>query len=270
MSLRVDLEEVDLSSDHFVNDQTGWICGSYGTVLQTTDAGTTWHQLTDSVPSQQVQLNAIQAVNGQAIFIVGAEGTILRWDGSTWLLLDSRGVSHSFLGMHFVDENFGIVVGDGGRALITSSGGDAWTFTAVDSEEGFLTDKALHGAHFLDVNRGWIIGEQGLLLQTHDGGATWEFQESCTALDLHGIAVHAYGDGLLGGLGWMVGEEGKICATVDEGKTWFLQDASAHNVPLYRVGGYGAFNPISVGELGELWYPPTSSQVAPTLLDYRV
>ena len=63
-----------LNSVHFINEQTGWIVGSNGTILNTRNGGETWELQPSGTTNDLFSVHFTDALNGWA---VGENGTIL-------------------------------------------------------------------------------------------------------------------------------------------------------------------------------------------------
>ena len=91
-----------------------------------------------------------------------------------------------------MDNQNGLVVGDGGLMLATSDGGKTWEKMEVDMRPpgagqrpggagggppgggfGRGGPAPLYNIYFVDENVGFIIGGRGTILKTEDGGKTW-------------------------------------------------------------------------------------------------
>jgi photosystem II stability/assembly factor-like uncharacterized protein len=111
-----------------------------------------------------------------------------------------------------------IVVGYGGKVILTDNGGMSWT--AVESG----TDEALYGIELVDDKTGWVVGQDGLVMRTEDGGKTWAKQESnATFQEREGPVRPAYLFNVAaidGDRAWAVGDRSILASTTDGGKTW--------------------------------------------------
>ena len=111
-----------------------------------------------------------------------------------------------------------IVVGYGGKILVTNDGGRNWEPRDSGAYEG------LYAVCFGDENHGFISGQDGLILHTDDGGKTWQKQQSNAIFeDKDGSTRPLY----LFGLhcldkdhAWAVGDRSILTSTSDGGKTW--------------------------------------------------
>jgi len=115
----------------------------------------------------------------------------------------------------FTDHLHGWAVGDSGRILHTSNGGDSWEF----QHSG--TTVPLHCAFFVDIQTGWVAGNNATILHTTDAGLTWTVQHPGTNTS-GTITSLSFVDALRG---WAGVNSGEIAHTTDGGNTWLLQQS---------------------------------------------
>ena len=167
----------------FLDAQTGWIVGGShniegGIIGGTTDGGQTWNFKSGIVRSAGkpggLFLNAVWFLNRSTGFIVGDRFHILRTvdGGEHWHKATAGNLAWAHLrDLHFVDDEYGWTIGNGGLAR-TTDGGASWrTPLPIDDAEA----KRVRGQaiHFVDRNRGWLVGKFGLIKSTTDGGRSW-------------------------------------------------------------------------------------------------
>ncbi|HWP67491.1 MAG TPA: YCF48-related protein [Candidatus Limnocylindria bacterium] len=156
-----------------------------------------------------------------------------------------------------------IVVGYGGKILITENGGRNWTVV----ESG--VDQALYSI-YVHGDRAWIAGQDGLILHSTDGGKTWAPQQSNAEFtDTDGAKKRAY---LFAVSGideqhlWAVGDRSTLVSTRDGGATWTYQkvkapgdgtaeeELAAADPVLYDVRFVDPNRGWVVGEFGKIFY----------------
>ena len=78
-----------LSSVFFTNATSGYAVGDYGTILKTTNSGTSWTVLTSVTI---YDLTSVYFTDGHIGYAVGGAGTILKTidEGLTWTALSDR------------------------------------------------------------------------------------------------------------------------------------------------------------------------------------
>lgn len=117
-------------------------------------------------------------------------------------------IADKFYDVAAVSKEKAVVVGYGGKILLTADGGKTWQ--AKDSG----TDLALYSVDFPDAQTGWISAQDGLLLKTQDGGDTWQPVDSGAAVSL--LALYFVD----GNHGWAVGGQATYLRTTDGGGSW--------------------------------------------------
>ncbi len=174
----------DLRDVFFIDDSTGWICGTDGTrlggyngmILKTTDEGNSWAKL---IINNTEQLNSIYFIDQQIGFAVGRGGTILRTTngGSSWSPINSGTINWN--NIDFSNYPTGWIIGgdplNNCRLIKTTNGGGTWN---EDTSISFT--KGTPEIHFTSKEAGWLeIGDLEAsvvqqLYKTTDGGDTWK------------------------------------------------------------------------------------------------
>jgi photosystem II stability/assembly factor-like uncharacterized protein len=118
-----------------------------------------------------------------------------------------------FHGLHFTDQNNGWVVGDSGRILNTSNGGNTWS----PQESGTLA--TLKCVYFAKPSKGWIGAGNNSIGTTTDGGVSWSWQHPAGEPRRTFMAISFVNDNT----GWIVDNYAGILHTDDGGLTWAPQ-----------------------------------------------
>jgi len=119
----------NLNGIYFINANLGFIVGSGGVILKTTNGGTSW---TSSTPSTH-DLHAVTFVNSTDGWAVGANGTILRTTnaGNTWAAFSSP-TSQTLYDFEFFNPFVGYAAGANGTIIkFQEDCSDATSFSAV-------------------------------------------------------------------------------------------------------------------------------------------
>ncbi len=117
-------------------------------------------------------------------------------------------VTDKFYGVQALSPHKAVVVGYGGKILMTQDGGRSW------QEKPSGTELALYDVQFVDERTGWISGQGGLLLHTADGGESWQRREAVTDLSLFSLFF------LDKNHGWAVGDKAVYLRTTSGGESW--------------------------------------------------
>jgi photosystem II stability/assembly factor-like uncharacterized protein len=267
-----------LKSVSFVNSTTGWVAGSNGTMLKTTDAGVSWSSQTANTSNN---INGISFFSTSTGWFVGDVGIIKKTTdgGGSWNSQNST-TSADLQAVQFIDANFGWAVG-GSAILKTTNGGTTWT----SQNPGY---GQLNSLSMVSSSIGWVVGN-GVILKTTDGGANWnyQYQPSNPLYSVHfadansGGAVGTYGytysttDGgtnwtpqpnFIGNFRcmcgvnyltvWVVGDNANIYKSTNGGSTWTKQLTNINNNNLNAVQFVDANNGWAVGDNG--WILHTS------------
>ena len=241
----------NLADIYFINQDTGWLALSDGSVLKSYDGGMNWDVVKgpDSTVTESVlnRMVFIDPLNGWA---AGDLGLIIHTPdgGETWI--EQRKGGSKITGLCFANETTGWAISETGDILKTDDGGQTWISQAnPDTNSAELLD-----VKFTSPYNGWICGEEGLLMHTVDGGENWELVPSTTEYSLTSLALpdslHGWAVGMWGTVihtcdgvnwefqpcgidkhlrdvsfvdtsyGWAVGKSGTAIFTMDGGQTW--------------------------------------------------
>lgn len=169
----------------FSDPQRGVATGA-GTLLWTADGGATWSRVQDTRYGLLMSVSAPDALHMQATGWSGPVENGIYFvtlgtadGGATWQThsanLGADVDTVNWDGVSFTDPMHGHVVGDGGRIVATSDGGQTWTLQHSGSVETY------YGVHFVDARRGVAAGtvtftdnsQKAIVAVTDDGGQTW-------------------------------------------------------------------------------------------------
>jgi photosystem II stability/assembly factor-like uncharacterized protein len=217
----------------FVSATEGWISGSRGDFLHTTDGGSNWLAVTpfrdDTIwsPSDAaLSMSWVNSTHGWKINSIGpafgtSYGVVIHQTsdgGNTWQKKVLSTTEGDFgVQIQFVDINNGWLLifnfsTQSGSFLKTTDGGNNWN--------------PFMGAgifFFVDANNGWSFygsGQNGSeppyqILRTTDGGTDWTYQY--TDNNVGGYNAMYFSDV---NNGWIVGDAGKVLKTTDGGTNW--------------------------------------------------
>ena len=216
-------QNISFLSVSFVNADTGFIVGSYGTILHTTNGGTNWVIQSSGTINW---LRGVSASGPNTATAVGDSGIILHTTngGAVWEP-QSSGTVHNLRALSFIDADTGTVVGDSGIILHTTNGGAKW------KSQSSGTVNNLRGVSFPNSNIGTAVGDSGTILRTINGGTKWTSQpilyEDQKKDALYGVSFADADTGNAVGYTSFVdnitpsnGPGGIIINTIDGGTTW--------------------------------------------------
>jgi photosystem II stability/assembly factor-like uncharacterized protein len=225
---------------HAVSARVVWASGTGGTVIHTTDGGTTWR--VDTIPNASgFDVRAVHARGDMVAHAAATAGRIWRTldGGRTWSLRYHASDTTVFLdAIAFWDDRHGIALGDpiGGRffVLLTDDGGETWREAPAESRPVTLEGEAAFAASgtslvVVGIGSAWI-GSGGRAARVHrslDRGRTWQVAETPiqTGTGSNGIFSLSFAtprDGIAVGGDYRFADSTRATAAVtrDGGVTW--------------------------------------------------
>ncbi len=213
----------------FADGSNGFLAGSSGVVLKTTDGGVSFDALDAGVSAT---LRGVSFVDAKTGWVAGSGGTVRQTTdgGSGWTARDITGAG-AIAAIDFADATHGVAVGDtaaGDPALwSTSDGGGAWKAASTTS-----TAK-IAAVAMRDAGHGFAAGARGVLLATADGGGTWDVIDTSTSADLTAVTAARTTR-----LGYAVGRSASGTTTIlktTDGSQWTALDVPGTPVDLFAV-----------------------------------
>lgn len=247
-----------LHAVYFLDARRGWVAGSNGTVLETTDGGETWKALAPR-PTEDT-IRDIYFADAQTGWIVcerdmyklrtvDESRTYLMKtvDGArTWQKVNLAGADARLVRAIFTEGGRAWAFGEAGVLYSTSDGGASW------ARRPSPTRYLLLGGTFLDSERGWLVGARSTILQTFDGGETWR----AGIVDVRDVRFTSVSF-VETRIGWAVGSMGRIFMTLDGGRTWRAQTSPVKS-DLADVKFLDASEGWAIGADGVLLYTRNS------------
>lgn len=238
-----------------VNKDTAVAVAEHGTVIRTSNGGTTW-QVGQTVGGTIEQILATQFVNASVGWAVGESGRIVKSTdgGFTWSVQTTPTIRDLYA-LSFVSTTTGWAAGSFGTILATTDGGSTWRAETTGTTNTF------YSIYFRTASIGWAVGTAGTILKTSNGGATWIPQTSGTTQTLYSANFNT------NSVGWVVGSFGIILKTVNGGATWVSQP-SGTTLSLYSMQFTSALSGWAVGSYGTIlksttggltWFSQTSN-----------
>ena len=223
----------------FADRKQGWIVGSNGLLLTTTDGGARWER---KASLNREVLRDVHFLDPQRGFVLG-EYTIFNRpasdvpknrafllasddSGKNWnevdlineeLKLDDpkRYNGVAIVRLVFVDDRTGWACGEAGLMMVTRDAGRTW------SRQPLPINKLYFDVSALDESNAWTVGGGGVVLRTVDGGKNWNEQTTGVTKTLRGVHF------IDSKRGWAVGSDGTIIATINGGSRWQVQTSGS-------------------------------------------
>lgn len=205
---------------YFLNEKTGWIAGSAGTLLATTDGGKNWKKQNGITEDTILQVYFTDEANGwllceRNIYNRGSNSLsyLLKTSdgGANWERMEIVEDGRTRIAkIFFDDKNNGFAIGESGAFYVLPKAAEKWKKRAAP-----IKYLLLDGA-FTDASHGVIVGAGGSILFTEDAGSTWNRS------NVFGSAAGKFNSVFFINekTGWAAGTSGRIFQTVSGGKTW--------------------------------------------------
>jgi photosystem II stability/assembly factor-like uncharacterized protein len=246
-----------MTSLYFIDNETGWSVGEYGTILKTTD-GENWE--IQEIP-WTFDLSDVHFPNEDTGYAIGTDGFIIKTTdgGETWNPLENQ-YSNNLNRIRFRDENTGWTIGEKGLILHTVDGGVHWNLESSNKKENLL------GIDFIGTTGGvCVVGDNNTILITQDDGQTWESvlpdtTSSCSFKDVYFLDDQ---HGWIGGgeyiESWIMSYISYVLLqTEDGGETWTDREGKSYSYSDQGVsGGGGEFN----GDLQQIYFYNTTTAI---------
>lgn len=220
----------DLKGVCLLNHDTGFACGTFQTILKTTDGGQTWAH--KGWPADN-QLNGIAFSSRDTGFVVGWTGSILKTTdcGETWQQLPQPFQSDAtdLIDIFFLDKQHGWISGTYCGLLRTLNGGATWHVLSHDISENI----SFETVRFVSPDTGFVAGNQnfnqiGILKKTTDGGINWTTIPIPAEIDgVGGLEARSKDEIWIGARNRVYTPNGmatRIYHTLDGGITWTPTD----------------------------------------------
>jgi photosystem II stability/assembly factor-like uncharacterized protein len=206
----------------FVDSLNGWGAGN-NRIIKTQDGGNSWsiqYENNDSINFQQYRdVFFTDLIHG---WVVNYETVLITTNGgAAWQPVNID--IWAPWSVYFINESIGWIVGDQGKVIKTTDGGNTWV-NQISNTDGDLNDvEFIDETHGWAVGTDWISGWQSLILRTLDGGVTWDPLVIYDGQTLYSVS---FTDTLNG---WACGSYGTIFHTDDGGITWDSQESPSSN-----------------------------------------
>jgi photosystem II stability/assembly factor-like uncharacterized protein len=207
-----------LESVFFAGESTGYVVGSAGTVLKTTNGGAQWTNPAGSNYSN-IWFRSLFFNSADTGFVVGQPAT-----GDTEHIFKTTDGGINWIPQHtdnyilpyavwFTNSRIGYVAGETydyrGIIFRTTDWGADWETIYTGG-----INSSIYATCFTDLFTGYAVGYNGLILKTKDAGSTWNQQTSGMSANLYAVFF------LNVDTGFIAGTNGAILKTVDGGTHW--------------------------------------------------
>jgi photosystem II stability/assembly factor-like uncharacterized protein len=238
-------DEMDgpVNAFHFNTPTKGYAVGPAGALYQ--QDNNEWYWAPRSSGTTQ-DLHDVRIVGADTLYIVGANGTLMRSTNSSttsWPYITlaqqtlptlsswaapASGVTDSLRAVMFSGTT-GWIVADGGKIFKSTNAGSSWT------AQTFTKTRPLRALHAVSATVAVAVGDSGVTARTTNGGTNWTFVYAGVNTALRGTAFAS------ASIGWAVGPSSVVRRTSNGGTSW-----------ANRTGGTGTFNAAAVSP-ARLW-----------------
>lgn len=244
----------------FLDESRGWIGGSNGEFIHTSDGGRTWIRDKKFTDDTIREIHFFDEKNGlllceRDVFTLGssAPSYLLTTSdgGETWKTVDfADSFRKRITKMFFYSDGAGFAIGEAGTLL--SITGKEPNIKKLPSPSEYLLTAGI----FADNFRGAIVGGAGTILFTDDAGVSWKQSQVAGRNTKKFNSVFFINQTT----GWAAGAEGIIFQTVNGGKTWRKQQSGV-NEELTDILFTDSANGWAIGNNGTLLRSTTAGNV---------
>lgn len=195
-----------------MDEQTGFIVNG-SELLQTKDAGSTWHIKQSMARGTEVRFK------GSTGFVVGDYGTVYQTEdlGESWRKL-TVSTTEDLNSVHVLDQDTIFVTGS--KSLITTTdGGSTWTEKAISPPQAdpyFPNAYTITKSYFINSKVGHATCSNGTILKTVDGGQSWYATESTNTTPSSYFTIQFVNSKV----GYASKMHTTLMKTTDGGETW--------------------------------------------------
>lgn len=146
----------------FPNNNTGFTCGEYGTVMRLINSGS-WQFLVTGTTNHLYSLYFFNSFTG---FTAGANSTLVKTtnSGTNWTVKNTGFNNIDFRSVVFIDFTTGFIAGSNGFIAKTTDSGENWV------QQNSNVNVNLNTLFYINKDTIFAGGENGVLLRTYNGG----------------------------------------------------------------------------------------------------
>ena len=254
---------------YFLNEKTGWITGSNGTLLTTNDGGKTWKKAKNFIQDTVRQAYFTDENNGwllceRNLYNLGANAPsyLLKTSngGLNWEKIEFSGGKgrERIVRIFFSKDKNGFAVGSSGAYFVEQEDKKTWKKTPLP------VINAIFDGVFTSDSSGAIVGAGGTIMFTENAGATWNKANinGDSKAKLNSVFFVNQNNG------WAVGAGGKIYQTFNGGRLWREQNSNTAK-DLTDVFFNNTAEGWAIGDQGTILHTTTAGNVW-TSLDLNV
>lgn len=223
-----------LAAIQFVTPTIGYIAGTRGLILKTTDGGNSWITKTTGLSSQ---LNCVYFINAQTGIAAGSFGRIVRTTngGDSWTQLTSP-TGYMLDAISFANSTVGYISGANCVLLKTEDAGLTWT------KKGSTEVGAYWDCYFFNATTGIVLNMNYNIRKTTNSGDNWN-NVYIPPMDLSGLSF------INSTTGFACGSDGLIVKTTNSGDNWLVIQGTGTGYTLLKMCFYSETIGFAVGKM---------------------
>jgi photosystem II stability/assembly factor-like uncharacterized protein len=246
-----------LRSVYFINENTGWVVGTFSVIRKTTDGGNTWINQDGTGPSDYTTVHFSDENTGFVGVGWSLRGALYRTTngGTSWYLAKlSPEDTSSISSQYWLNHDTGWIVG-GNTLLKTTDCGltyqDFYIYVPPSYDGyGFID------VYFVNEYTGWLSGitpDQKNLWKTMNGGYNWVYQEN--PIPIIGYSRQINGIKFINeNTGWGAASALMIIRTTNGGTNWYVDLANNLFDEFYGLDRNFKGRVWAGSTNGRLWY----------------
>jgi photosystem II stability/assembly factor-like uncharacterized protein len=217
----------------FVTHKIGFVAGNNGTILKTTDSGTSWVNVNTNTTQN---LNAIDATDLSNIWAVGDSGTVIRSqdEGQSWHIIPITSELPIFTDIKF-KYGKGYIVGNLGSIYQTLDNGNTWIRQI--NIEGYTGQEYLNYLSITQNNVFLLLSREGLNKLCIFNGVNWQLKNIRNYEEVQGLYFSDDNTGYYTNSYVTTGSNSSaylnIFKTSNQGDDWTLDGGGIGNEPVF-------------------------------------
>ncbi|MFO7524012.1 MAG: YCF48-related protein [Ignavibacteriaceae bacterium] len=226
------------AAPYFADAQTGYFGYGNGFVIKTTNAGTSWFQISSGTGKS---INDIDMFPNGNMIAVGDIGTILSSDGTSPWVQHNAITDLPIMAVHIINDNDVFIVNEEGQVFKSTNAGVSWEAAGIKPSTNFDAKDL----HFISNSDGWVIGDGSIgnvLFHTTDGGNNWT---AATGFGGYYISVDFEGNN-----GWALNIGGRYYYSTDNGTNWTMGELPGETYNIQDMDFYDESIGYAVGSFG--------------------
>lgn len=248
-----------LRSIYFLDDTRGWIVGSNGTFLTTSDGGENWRAVKGISKDDIRDVFFLDQQNGwllceRSIYSLSREPSSYLLNtsdgGSTWIAVPLGDGKDRIIRFAFSKKGKGIAFGEGGAIWQSQEGDLPWSKSTLPMRNLIL------GATFFNEENAIVVGTGSAGYISTNGAKTWNQISIAGKGDKPRLNSVFFIDK---SSGWAVGSNGKIFVTLDQGNHW-TEQVSNVSTELTDIFFLNQNDGIAVGSAGTILSTTTAGK----------